>query len=149
MNFFKDKELALRFKNNEVPSKERFLYLLISMVLVSLGVFLSEGEGNQRNLYTNTFRIITLISCIIICYNTNKSGDDKDFIDRYLCLGIPVAIRTIVLTIPACIVLVILSEITNPKGASSKNDGFYFLHVVIFQLYFTWRLNSAIKIASH
>ena len=33
MNFFKDKELALRFKNNEVPSKERFSYLIFGSVL--------------------------------------------------------------------------------------------------------------------
>ena len=40
MNFFKDKELALRFKNNEVPSKERFSYLIFGSVL---GCFLSSS----------------------------------------------------------------------------------------------------------
>ncbi len=33
MNFWNDRELALRFRNNEVPSKEQFLYLILSIII--------------------------------------------------------------------------------------------------------------------
>lgn len=44
--------------------------------------------------------IITTIIGTYYCYTKNKSGDNKDFITRFICLGVPVGIRIFVFAIP-------------------------------------------------
>ncbi len=40
------------------------------------------------------------------CYHANRTGDDKDFIARYFCLSLPVAVSTTtVLVIPGAILV--------------------------------------------
>src|SRR5262245_51957698 len=100
MNFIKDRELALRFKNNAVPSNERLLYLLIFIIFMTamsstfvINNFYS-GQTNQWDIYTDLSMIIMNFLGTLICYKTNKSGDNKEFIERYISIGFPVGIRT-------------------------------------------------------
>lgn len=56
MNFFKDKELALRFKNNAVSSKERFWYFMINNILMILILSLPA-----ENMYLASIRGLSVI----------------------------------------------------------------------------------------
>ncbi|WP_342272374.1 hypothetical protein [Candidatus Tisiphia endosymbiont of Parasteatoda lunata] len=77
MNFFDDRELALRFKNNAVSSKERFWYFMISLII---GIVILKLP---LNVQVDVYKIVLSLGCAvigtIICYNTNKAGDDKEF----------------------------------------------------------------------
>jgi hypothetical protein len=88
---------------------------------------------------------LPIIIGAIICYNTNKAGDDKEFIERYVCIGTPVLIRTKVLTFAlfffgTLIKGYIFKEIVNNLGIISNAIGSF---------YFYWRLNSSIRIAAN
>jgi uncharacterized membrane protein len=228
MNFFNDKELALRFKNNQVPSQERVLYYIIPLIFYGLSYifsiyliyslfslllslspsdFLNDVDLKEFNKlisdikeYYNANSNRTLseiipkskldsflslenlhesktpikemqffknfegrfvliddmfingivyyflpIIGIVICYKTNKSGDDKEFLERFIALSFPIALRTFVLGILLGIIyLIILFSIPMLKNID-VNISF----TVISFLYFYWRLNASIKIASH
>jgi hypothetical protein len=122
--------------------------LLILLALSALAAFMPNEESNQWNLYSNIFDLIIIVGSLFVFYNTNNSGDNKDFIERYICLGIPVLIRTAVSTFPACIILACISFSVKTVGSFQKGDEFFFTYTIIFGLYYTWRLNSAFKIAS-
>lgn len=224
MNFFNDRELALRLKNNQVPSKERFLYLIIQIILLfsvyyigvifiisiismlsnlSLHELLPPNSLNKldmsvahlkasydkplselmppdslkkldmfvssikeyyktpiketpvyQSIHYNSFytELISLpliqdIICvlgIVICYKTNKAGDDKEFIERIICLGLPVGIRAFVFYILFMLTVEISLLILH------IHIPYEYKHYGIFYLIYTyWRLNTSIKIASH
>ncbi|WP_341759300.1 hypothetical protein [Candidatus Tisiphia endosymbiont of Ptychoptera albimana] len=163
MNFFNDRELALRFKNNAVSSKERFWYVMIGNILYIVSLLESLLESSLvsslesslvsslesflfvKNMYLASVIGLPIIIGAIICYNTNKAGDDKEFIERYVCIGTPVLIRTKVLTFAlfffgTLIKGYIFKEIVNNLGIISNAIGSF---------YFYWRLNSSIRIAAN
>ena len=151
MNFIKDRELALRFKNNAVPSKERFSYLLIFIILItifmlpSVATHIYSQPTNQWNIYTDIAEVLLTIAGTIICYQTNKKGDDREFIERYISIGFPVTIQTALISLGAGMVVGFIShgEISNQAGAENL------LITIIMMLYYYWRLNSSIKIAAN
>jgi len=42
---------------------------------------------------------------IYYCYKINSAGDNKDFIVRVMCIGLPVVIRVLVILIPIMILV--------------------------------------------
>jgi hypothetical protein len=109
--------------------------------------FLHSKTVNQWDTYTDIIGLLFAITVIFICRNTNKSGDDKEFIERYICLGVPATTKAFIITLPAGIVLVTAEVFLDE--ALNKSNIFSFIYIVIILLYYFWRLNSAIKIASH
>ncbi|MFU7502049.1 MAG: hypothetical protein ACE1S7_00930 [Candidatus Tisiphia sp.] len=64
------------------------------------------------NVQVDVYKIVLSLGCAvigtIICYNTNKAGDDKEFIERCICIGFPVMIRTLVYLTPTLYLLGII-----------------------------------------
>ncbi len=155
MNFIKDRELALRFKNNAVPSKERFLYILLFMgltTLVSSSFFISSlypTQPNQWDAYIDLSIIAITILGTIACYQSNKSGDDKEFIERYISIGFPVAIRTLLILIPVMIIFYGFVEFIRKEEIPDTSSMYDLVLNIGFMIYFYWRLNSSIKLASN
>lgn len=153
MNFFKDKELAIRFKNDRVPSHERLLYLL-AFLLLGCGMMSSwfvYGTYYRPNLWDAGIDVISAVSTIIgtvICYRTNRAGDDKEFIDRYFSLGFPVAIQAILLLAGLGVAYGIAVGIMGTSGTSEETGPDLFASMLLFTAFYYWRLNNAFKIAS-
>lgn len=155
MNFIRDRELALRFKNNAVHSKERFLYLLIFMILFSLTTsscinsYLYSFDINYWDISIDVIVLATTILGTYICYQTNKKGDNKEFIERYISIYFPITIQTILILIPVFFVYIIVIESFIIVELHDRTLAYEFIIMTVYMLYFYWRLNSAIRIAAN
>lgn len=153
MNFINDKELAKRFRAKKVPSKERFWYLFILILAITISDFVlslpecSHIEINGWDFSGGIVQLILAIVGTIVCYKSNESGDDKEFIERYISLAFPIGVQLLLITITliALIVTVVMStQIVIHKAASLLT-----LMITAFSyLYFYWRMNSSIRIAA-
>lgn len=91
----------------------------------------------------------------IICYNTNKAGDDKEFIERCICIGFPVMIRTLVYVTPALIIFSVLllpREVFIFKEMIGESKLYHIIEVIwelVWSFCYYWRLNSVIRIAAN
>ncbi|MDD9334652.1 MAG: hypothetical protein PV347_01150 [Rickettsiaceae bacterium] len=145
MNFFDDRELALRFKNNAVSSKERFWYFMIRLII---GIVILKLP---LNVQVDVYKIVLSLGCAvigtIICYNTNKAGDDKEFIERCICIGFPVMIRTLVYLTPALIIFLVL--LLPREVFIFKEMIIEVIWELVWSFCYYWRLNSAIRIAAN
>lgn len=113
-------ELAKSLKEHKLDSKEKFKYLLAIMLYIPTGLMGSNwipaiyrliyrivnGLVAQQTKYVpplkvfNDFNYITDILTIIVlgwgifvCYRANKQGDGRNFIERFMCLSIPISIQ--------------------------------------------------------
>lgn len=167
MNFINDRELARRFKNDSVPQKERFIYFFIYVVMSSIFMQLIPITfiSTENNIKIDTTYIISVLVYIlivifgtIICHKTNKAGDDREFIERMICLGFPIAIRTIIISFIIAILHLIFiiaayflynstqwSDHQETPGQSSLYDLAFMIFIL---MYAYWRLNSSIRIAA-
>lgn len=150
MNFWNDKQLALKLKNNEVTSRDQFDYfMLFSKIPQILSLFLSKNIV-EFVLY-GTFCCYMLFGTIKV-YMTNARGDNKDFLVRYFTLAIVASIRTFVMTLLLIIlhfpiiISLIMTDMNEMKGGEILLI-FFFIYINILFAYFFRRLNSAMKIA--
>jgi len=165
MNFLKAEELALRIRSNEVSSREYFLYLLLLALALSL-----TTTTHSIYYYANTIErfnlskidaisdVIYVFSALIgtsIVYATNKRGDDKDFIGRYTALGFPAINQTILLLLFLYTITAAFAAFSGSKSLEImiESDNTTFINIlledVFLNIYFYWKLNKCIKIASH
>jgi hypothetical protein len=150
MNFIRDRELALRLKNNAVSSKEKFIYLLLSGILTTIPLSSFYGkvtEYNQWDICSDIATFVIVIAGAFVCYRTNKRGDDKEFIERYICIGFPVGIQTGLLALVLFIFFMILIAIHGDNYGDGGNI-YSFSLMSLSYLYYYWRLNLSIKVAA-
>jgi hypothetical protein len=91
--------LAAAFAAGEVSEREKFQYLLV-WALIGLLVP-SHAEGwtgwtGVRAAFVAASLLVTSIG-LVACAQANARGDDRAFVERYLCLSVPLGILTYVL----------------------------------------------------
>lgn len=155
MNIINDRDLALRFRNDAVPSRERFIYLVLCLLIFEIltsSFVMHLFYAEKYNIYSDIAMVALSIIGTIICYRTNKSGDDREFIERYVSIGFPISIQVFLIFavfIVAVIVFYVLKAILKfefdladltEAGGSVIGAG--------IMIYYYWRLNSSIKLAA-
>lgn len=93
-------KLAEDLREGRVDEKERFRYYLATFIACGIAAQLLiylGGPFDVDRVISAAVNLTMAIICIILCYKTNKSGDDSDFIPRMICLGWPVGIRCLVM----------------------------------------------------
>ena len=113
MYFWKVDKLVTELKEGSVTQYEEFKYMLlftIVTILVTDPILYSDITYNSYD-FINSILFIS-ISCAgtYLCYKLNKQGDDKDFIKRVMCIGLPVAVRVFVLSMPIVIICVSIED---------------------------------------
>ncbi len=120
MYFWNYTALANDFKNNKVTAREKFKYLLTILVFIPTGIMGSNwipgvyrliyaisnkilGMQNSRIPPLKIFNELNYVTDIIIialmcigfalCYWINQRGDGRHFIERVMCLSVPISIR--------------------------------------------------------
>lgn len=152
MNFVRDRELAQRFRNGAVSSRERLLYYLILMtvtaaLLSSSFAAWAEEEGASRwDLVLDIFYIVAQLVGILICYSTNKRGDDREFIERMICIGFPVGIQT--LSVSLLITGYYLAASFFFPGTDLADYPYFLPGAMLPMIYYYWRLNASIRVAA-
>ncbi len=157
MNIINDRELALRFKKGVVSSRERLIYLIIFILIYEAPltqffeyVFNDYSKSEYDTYVDLTTMFITIIGTII-CYKTNKNGDDREFIERYVGIGFPVNVRMIIFIISISLISAILYALNDRYlkfNLFVSIDVWAFAMSICAMVYFFWRLNSSIKLAA-
>jgi hypothetical protein len=114
MYFWKVDKLVDDLKTGKVSQKEEFKYMLAFTVLMALITDPVFSETTPYNLYSAINTITLLIVSIwgvYYCYKVNEAGDNKDFILRVMCIGLPVVVRVLAFGIPVIVVGVVIKEV--------------------------------------
>ena len=130
MYFWNVKALVKSLKDNSITEFEKMLYLLAYGLLFSFLSIISTlmPETTTPQFYDDwildvIFLIINAFG-ILYLYNINSKGDNKDFITRYICLGLPVTIRYFIFSIPyfiaATIILGVSLALISPNERSES-----------------------------
>lgn len=152
MNFINDIELAKRFSAGEVSSAERLRYFLLFMLLCYY--LMSSYAGQYLPCYINQVYYFDYIVDVIeitfflvgtlLAYKVNVSGDNKEFIERYICIGFPIAIQMALIGIFIYGVMSIYES--SSDTATNITD---VIIIIVLNIYYYVRFYRAIKVASH
>lgn len=103
LQLWKAEKLAARLYRNEVSQIEQAVYVTLLFTVFAIMrtdyfmmLFLEDRKSNFYDSLLGVMEILGEILPILLCYRINARGDGRDFIARYICLQIPVGIRSIV-----------------------------------------------------
>ena len=154
MNLINDRKLARRLNAADVSAKERFYYFLSIFLLVQflLSAFLFSWVDSftydQWAIATDIFYFAFAIIGTTIIYHTNKKGDGKAFIERFICLSLPILIQIMLAFFLVVFALSIYHRDMLGEAYTSWTNTQDFIFAMLENGYFYFRLNQSMKIAS-
>ncbi len=147
MIWFDIKQLEKGFINGNLTDKEGFNYLLANMVLFSLTPYLVGDRSENNWLLSIQFVVdifITIMS-VITTYRINTTGNDKDYLKRFLGLSFVITIRLFVYILIVLLPAGLIMHYVNKSGATDKNTNdifWFFVQIFIIIIYYFLLTNS-------
>lgn len=114
MYLWKVDSLVEDFRSEKVTQEEEFKYMLVFTIAVAFASDPALYAGSSYNQYDAMVSVIVLgisIFGVYYCYKINSGGDNKDFIVRMMCIGLPVMVRVLVIMFPAYLAGAILEAV--------------------------------------
>jgi len=125
MYLWKVDELVKDFRLGRVTQLEEFKYMLLFTIAMTLGSDPMLYDSTSYNMYdlinTVLFTVISVLG-LFYCYKVNKRGDDKEYIARVMCIGLPVLIRIVILFIPIFILLAFIEDMVFEIPIEEESD---------------------------
>ncbi len=125
MYIWKISPLIEQLKSDGLSQKEQLKYFLTYSVLMIIATdpLLSVGlvYGFYDAVNTASMSILTIVG-VIYCYKVNKSIDDKDFILRFVTIGLPITLRLLALLIVVGILFGVVDEIFIESSYLDESD---------------------------
>ena len=99
--------LTLLFQNNIRPlgGIQTLKVIQNSMVIQNINISLMDSAFSLLHLF------IVLMG-IFYCFQMNKKGDNKNFIERFICLTVPLAVRFFVFGLVGLVVSLFIAHIS-------------------------------------
>ena len=117
MYIWRVKKLVNDFRAGTVTERQQLYYLLVFLVLSYIAAdpyvnsILAYGSMNELDILTLPLSIIIAIAGTVLCYRVvDTSSPSTGFLSRYICLGLPVMIRVIVLVFAAMLLAFVVND---------------------------------------
>ncbi len=149
MIFWNVEKLAGQLKQGELSSKQKLRYLLVVFVFLGITPYAYLGEAYNAAYGLEVLVVLfATIWGILYCHEANEEGDGKDFFERFICIGVPVGVRIMVISLPAYLILSSLFVFFTPigYGAGFQYDYGDVLFTVIIEVVFYWQVRKWIRL---
>lgn len=142
MYWWNYKKLAIALRDGTIKPWQMKVYwaffLLIYTSLLVLFVYTESSSSPHKGgnfVVQNIIAAIGTISLIVSTYHNNKIGDNKDYLERFVCINFPVAMRYMVIfSIPTTLIYFIQVVMRMLKVCPDINDQNAFYSCVMPQI---------------
>lgn len=112
MYFWKVDDLVRDLRAGIVSEYDKMKYFLFEIVLVYLGLFGNIAHGDTPTAIITMFFMVFQLAIVVWgtyhCFVINKQHDNKNFLERYICLRFPLMIRFAVYVFLGLLVLALI-----------------------------------------
>jgi len=113
--------LADELREQRLTEREKFAYVFttaaLKSVLAPLSFLAGPNRGHLPILMIGSASI--MLSGLAYCFRVNQQGDGRYFIERYICLAVPIACRVLLISLSAFIALNAVLAATLGKPAAT------------------------------
>ncbi len=149
MYFWNANALARDLREGKVTQGQKFFYFLIFMAMSSLAMYAGVETDSSYLLMDMLSTVIVTVAGTYLCYQANARGDNKEFIDRFICIGFPIIVRFIPIVV---FVMVVYYGVGMYAGFSYVDESSIIdilIATVLEITYFIWVRSYIAKIAAH
>ena len=154
MRLWNINKLIAELREDSLSQKKKFYYFLTFFILfIWIGLVFQyiPVEVNFMLVLDNVIYLVLSFCGLVICFKTNQKGDNINFIERFICLSIPISIR---LTVIICIIYIpyfLIGYIIDFEAFdrfTDKTNWVSILFTILFVSYFYGKLQKSIKSVS-
>ncbi len=131
-------KLASDLKDNTVSEGEKVKYFIFSVFwsafFHAMGPY-SCPNPDQTTLILSVIYIICLPTGVWICYRANSGGDGQNFLERFICLCVPICVR---LTLFAIVFFFLFGITLSLIPINVSPNITIVVYIVYFAGYFWW-----------
>ena len=88
MHLFNAKRLSDQLRADAVSEAEKYRYFWVLLLLQSLSRALSRSSDPTHLLATVLFALVSIVG-LSVCFKANQRGDNHRFLERFICLAVP------------------------------------------------------------
>jgi hypothetical protein len=155
MYFWNSRSLAHQLKTGKLSERERAKYLLATLLTIIIPIpptirFLDKAPAADV-LGQTILAIVATILGVWVCFAANRKGDDREFLDRFICLGWTTAIRVAAGFLAVWIAYILLSQMIEHHIFRTDHEYSGVLNLLIaatFDAIFYWRLRNWMRFVS-
>ena len=146
MHLWNTKTLATELRDGTLTERERMKYYLLFMTLIAVAMefpFYCPEPVTPALIATSVISIIGTAAGIYVTYRANRSGDDRDFIARSVCLFFPVGVRVVAASMCVYVAYVIAGLIIGGDAFEQFTAHITWVDVVFYgvaEIVLYWRL---------
>lgn len=147
-------KLAQKLRDDELTPTSKFYYIFCSAIFT---VFIIECSSLYQDTEdTNIINVLNVIISVLFTgftcfmgYQINTQGDNKNFIERYICLYLPITVRLVVIFYPIILLLFLYID-TPPKLQSQDTHELWVIFLIerVMEIYTLYCFCNGIRVAS-
>src|SRR5690242_21470685 len=120
MVLWKAQVLAEELREDRVSEREKLGYLLVGVVLqVLLGrASILAALRSPAALLSSVVVLLLDVVGLVLVFRANAQGDGRQFVERYICLAVPLGIRMYALYAGLALALYVLTGLRAPIAGS-------------------------------
>jgi hypothetical protein len=148
MYFWKVNSLVEDLKEGRVSQRQKMYYYLANTLFYLILFDINGLMAAKPNIFTTLNILLGLfltVGGILLCYEANSQGDDKEFVDRITCLSWPINMRMLVVLMPVYFAYGLFLAGTSGQTATGIVDvfimGFYSVY------FYKWLHSCLLKIS--
>ena len=154
MRLWNVNKLIAELRGDSLSQKQKFYYFLTFFILyVWCGVLLQyiHAEVSFMLVIEDVIFWVLSVCGFILCFKANQKGDNINFIERFICLSIPISIRLIVIM---CIIYIpyfslgCIIDFEAFDRFTDKTNWVSILFTILFVSYFYGKLQKSIESVS-
>ena len=128
---------------NKLSEDKKFRSFFILSLLSALTIFDHSllSTLNFSILYDLSYFLIVVLG-VYMCFKTNKNGDHKHFIERFLILSLPILMIHLIIFLTILLVIIFFITLLNLNYPNS-NLIILFQHVITISIFI--RINRSLK----
>jgi hypothetical protein len=115
MYFWNTRQLASDLQDGKVTERQKMWYLFVWVVgtalVIELAGWVPANESSAVTIMASIANVAVSIIGLLICYQANSRGDDREFVVRFICLSWPVTWRLVAAFVPVLIFLAVITAI--------------------------------------
>ena len=130
-----------------------YLFGLTMLVCFSLGAASLGSAARSPLLVAGEWLAWAALNAagVWLCYDVNRRGDDREFLNRFVCLSWPISIRTLTVLVPVSLVAGLAATWVAYRRGSDGTPEAEFVELglgAVSQVAFYWQLRSYVRLAA-
>jgi hypothetical protein len=147
MRFWNAKALVKELKENKLSEKEKFKYFFLFTVLTALVMETSIYSEPIPDEWIESLAVILITALgTLYCFLVNQAVDGQAFIERYICVSLPVVVRIITFAIILIFIIGVSLAILGIEPTEELDGLVEIVLVLFFEIFYFLLLARNLKL---